>query len=186
MKTIYLCDISNFNAEIDYSEFDLVRKNYIDKIKSIKSKNQSIIAWKLLIYVLKSHFNMDNFDFENDNGKFFLKNGALCFSISHSHNLVAVCFDKEDCAIDLEKIDDRLLKLKRKIDSLKVKYNENPNFTLTENLACKWTHYECLFKAKKNLAIFSRKISDKLGNNYILSSTKNVDDVDFISIFSIV
>jgi len=83
----------------------------------------------------------------------FGKNSKFHISISHSHNLLAVILDEQETGIDIERIKEKILRIKEKFMSdseLESLHNENP----AEQLTVYWCAKESLYKlyGKKELA----------------------------------
>ncbi len=94
-------------------------------------------------YAAKKYFHIENSEIEVINNKPEFKFADVHFSISHSHNIAAVCFDFNDVGFDIEIIKNR--------DWLNIA--ERMNFKLKENsieefYKC-WTKYEAEFKLQK-------------------------------------
>ena len=97
--------------------YDKTKKEHnLDELKSnipynIKRKYQQSedILNSLLGYTLLSKYLNDDFGYTNKNltynefGKPYLKD--IYFSISHSHNMIALIISNEECGIDIEYID---------------------------------------------------------------------------------
>lgn len=95
-------------------------------------------------------------------GKPFFKNWDICFSLSHSKNIVIACFDKDPCGIDIEYMKRRNLK------ELSSYYKKD--FNTTEDFYKFWTLNEAIFK---------------IGSNYKDSFSLILDNQYFVNIVSL-
>jgi len=81
-----------------------------EKIKRLATeslKKESIVGEYLLIKGLKEYFDIDYKEIEivkNDNGKPFIKDKNIYFSISHSYGLIVCAISNKNIGIDVEKI----------------------------------------------------------------------------------
>lgn len=128
---------------------NIIRDEEINLATSEKVKKQKFFTWKLLQSALKElGFNADEIEFfKSENGKW--SSNKFHFSMSHSHNLIAVAISDCPVGIDVEMIkpiDERL--------ALKIlNYEELSKFsTLCEKekskyLILKWTEKESIFKS---------------------------------------
>ncbi len=161
---IYNCDYNKVKIE----NFCKLRKEYINSINDEKRKCQSVFAWQLLIYALKSEgvygsFLVDNF------GKWSLFDNQYNFSIAHSNNIVAVAIG--DCnilGIDVEECSEKVLKLNKKISKLMDNDLSEIDFFTRE-----WTRYESSIKAGNKANFIDKKIVDELLNQYYLTICTN-------------
>lgn len=179
MEKVYYSFVDLNVENLDYGLFDTERKKYIQTLTDNKHKAQSIYVWKLLLYAL-GQFNENvtkDYVFCNDNGRFYLKDQTLNFSLSHSNNLVAVIVSDFSCGIDVEKLDAKILKIKKRI--IKDIQQEKTFLSLFETeqikfLTEKWTEKEAKFKADSDLSVSFKTLSDKDGNEYVLAYTSKV------------
>lgn len=87
-----------------------------DKIKKLANDNlkrESITGEYLLIKGLKEYFDVDYNDIEiikNNNGKPFINEKNIFFSISHADNFVVCALSTKDIGIDVEKVKEVNLK----------------------------------------------------------------------------
>lgn len=56
----------------------------------------------LIKYVAKYYYDVKNPEIEYQNGKPFFKSREICFSISHSNNIVLVAFNNRNIGVDVE------------------------------------------------------------------------------------
>ena len=174
--------------------YDKTKKEHnLDELKSnipynIKRKYQQSedILNSLLGYTLLSKYLNDDFGYTNKNltynefGKPYLKD--IYFSISHSHNMIALIISNEECGIDIEYIDKD-----RNYDLLSKKILSDNEYDIYINelqkeeyfITC-WTKKEAFLKSlgtgiiKSKLSevdenINSLKIVDGNNKEYIIS-----------------
>ncbi len=106
--------------------------------KSEKRKIEYALGRFILNLALKNFYNKENFDIVIKNDKPCLKDNFIYFSISHSYDIVAICFDFKPVGFDIEHIKERNLqkiskRYKRDFADLKSFYNF-------------WTEYEAKYK----------------------------------------
>ena len=118
---------------------------------------------------------------KDDNGKPYLSKSNYHISISHKFPYVAVIFDKKKCGVDIEKIDDRVRKIKSKFLS------EKENLIIGKNLKKLveyWSMKETAYKVDGNtIPLKSIEIREKINNHYVCSingkiikmTTKEID-----------
>jgi 4'-phosphopantetheinyl transferase len=127
-----------FSSNIDFSEYDMME---YESIKHPFKKMQ----WLASRFLLKKMSNENRLLllYKNENGKPFFDNSNYHFSITHSHSYVAVILSKErNVSIDLEKITEKVLKVKHKfLHPLDFEQSEN-----LENLTQIWSAKETLYK----------------------------------------
>ena len=143
-------------------------KKYADiDIKSEKRFWEYTLGRYLVKTAANKFYNIQNTNIViKDSGKPEFEEGGIYFSISHSKEIVAVCFDEAPCGIDIEFIKDRNLSV------LSEYYNKN--FENHEDFYRFWTKneaeyklgqkakYNCFFKIGK---YFFAVVSDKEINN---------------------
>lgn len=123
------------------------RMQEIESCKSERVRREKYCAWKLLEYALNRSFGlcMQKIRFEkSENGKWTTEN--CFFSLSHCDGVAAVAVSRREVGVDVEKIADRMEKIKRKFlteDEL-CQYDEQEDKSLY--LAEKWTQKESVFK----------------------------------------
>ena len=98
---------------------------------------------------------------DKENGKPEFKSGGIYFSISHSENLLAVCFDEYPCGIDIEFMKDRNLK------DISKYYGQE--FKTLENFYKFWTKQEAEYKLGEK-AKYCKSLSIK---NYYFTVVSN-------------
>lgn len=167
MIKIYYCDIFDVGKKIlDYSDFSLNRKKYIDSINDGFRKAQSVAVWKLLLYALKRDFYVEKPSFLVCDGKWSLEGLSFEFSLSHSNNVVCVAVSNNGAVgVDVELCCDKLLKI---ANSFGVKQDE-PDVLL--KVAEKWTEKESIFKSNGGKVVLKRTIIDDNSNEYFLTAS---------------
>ena len=109
------------------------------ELKSEKRFYEYTIGRYLVCQAAKEFYNIKNTEIVfSPNGKPQFKNADLNFSISHSKNIVMVCFDNLPCGIDIEYIKPR--------DFEKLAKHYNQNFKNAEDFYKFWTLKEASFK----------------------------------------
>jgi hypothetical protein len=78
-----------------------------------RKRKQSFFVWKLLEYALND-IGVKSFNFSFDNGRWFLTNNEVYFSLSHSFDMVAVAISSQFIGVDIEIVSDKLLKLQKR------------------------------------------------------------------------
>lgn len=131
-----------------------------------KSKNESRVKQWLATRLLLHHFLPDTHINYNEKRKPFLSNGWN-ISISHSGDFVAIIInEKENCGIDIEKISNKVEKIKHKF----LNETDLKNITSEQDLTLYWGAKEALYKyygKKEVLFIENLFIED-------FSPTKNI------------
>ena len=167
MMKLYWSDILDLNFPSNNVDcLSLERIKYLESIKNEKRKKQSYFVWKLLEYVL----GINNISCEflvNENGKWQAKNNEIYFSLSHSENIVAVVIDDNIVGVDIEKVDEKINKIKKKI------LTNIPTDVSTCELTRLWTENESRYKSCKDFYTNSWIILDKLSNKYVLTVSSN-------------
>lgn len=110
MAIIYILNTHNLNPDLSlYNNIPYKRLEKIKKSKNITYIKESLGAQLLLNDILENKYflNLDNIEYiYNEQGKPYLKNIPLYFSITHSNGIVAVTVSKyEEVGIDIEKIE---------------------------------------------------------------------------------
>ena len=171
MVKVYYCDIKDV---LVYSSFITTlpkqRRDYVLSINDYNKRKQSVIVWKLLEYVLKTEFNLTENEFSCINGKWELKNNSVLFSLTHSNNIVAVAVGTQSIGVDVEIIQEKILKLSNKFGTTDI-----------EQLTLAWTKKESAFKNANNSTFYYETIHDLDNNKYFLTACSDLEP-DFIHI----
>lgn len=72
------------------------------KYLSEKKYLEHLCGLYLIKYVAKYYYDVKNPEIEYQNGKPFFKSREICFSISHSNNIVLVAFNNRNIGVDVE------------------------------------------------------------------------------------
>ena len=175
MEKIYYSFINLDNEKFDFKGFQNSRIDYINSFPDLKSKNQSYFVWKLLLLALKDFYFSHDLNFDNSNGKWYIKDCNIKFCLSHSDNLVSVVVGDSVVGVDVERISDKILKLEKryvKDNIIQSFYNGLNDYEKKFFLTKKWTENECKFKSNNaETLVFSTVINDNFGANFVLSCT---------------
>lgn len=141
---------------------------YLDKFNGQTKRIKEYNAGRYIVeYAAKNFFNIKNLEIEIINDKPKYKYSDIQFSISHSHNIAAVCFDKHPVGFDIEFIKQR--------DFIPIA--KRMNFVLKENTLNEfyreWTKFEAEYKLQqKSKNFFSSLFQEK----YIMTVASGNDD----------
>ena len=154
-KTRYVLWEITENYETLFSgiELDLKSKQMLSQKKSETHKNQFLAVRYLLKYL---SIDLHNLNYNSLGNPFFENNYKI--SISHSGVYVAVIISDTDVGIDIETINDRVLKIKSKYLETELNYPLELN---TQTSLIYWNIKESVFKAvdkpgidfKKNILV---------------------------------
>ena len=100
-------NINDYSDDFIFSFYELIykeKRNKIDKLLDFSEKKKSIIAEIMLKDLLLDYdIEYEQCSFKvSDNGKPYISNYDIYFSISHSKNYIAVCVSKNNIGIDIE------------------------------------------------------------------------------------
>lgn len=129
-----------------------------------KHKRGHIAARRIIEYCAKNFYNIENPELEIVDEKPQFKYSTLQFSISHSGEYAAVCFDKNPVGFDIERIRNRDYKLIAQRMQFELKEN-----SLLEFYRC-WTEYEATFKLHNEVKY---RFCDTLNDNYVFFIASN-------------
>ncbi len=165
MVKVYFTDITNCEySQDEVNAFHMLRRDYVNSINDPERKRQSAFVWMLLQKVLSDLKVSGNFSVDSK-GRWRIIEGGAKFSIAHSGNIVAIAVgDAEYMGVDVEKCSEKVLKLKSKLGDYKP-----TNVSGIEYITREWTKKESAFKAGKKCEFFSRKVFDKIGEEYFLT-----------------
>ena len=129
--------------EEDIDELLYIAKNKNINIKDIPEvKNQSKIKQWLATRLLLNNYFTDVMIVYNEKGKPFLSNGWN-ISISHSGDYVVILLnEKNNCGIDIEKISNKIEKIKHKF----LNESDLKKITTEQDLTIYWSAKETLYK----------------------------------------
>jgi phosphopantetheinyl transferase (holo-ACP synthase) len=164
-------DENFYKQGIDFTDFDSLE---LSKIVNPTKRLQ----WLASRFWVKKLSNQQQQLFleKTELGKPHIVNYPIKFSISHSRNLVAViCSNTQDVAIDIETIQDKVLKIKHKFIHPK-DFEQGENL---QHLAMIWSAKETIYKHchTKELYSFKEQIAIEsytdFSMNYNLSNFQN-------------
>lgn len=177
---VFYSDITNCDiSKVDINAFNLIRKDYVNSITDPERKRQSAYVWLLLQKALADMNVSGNFSVDSK-GRWRIIEGGAKFSIAHSGNIITVAIgNTEYVGVDVEKCSEKVLKLKSKLGDFKPY-----NMSNTEHITREWTKKESAFKAGKKCEFYSRKVFDKIGDEYFLTlCTKDkFDDFEYVDV----
>ncbi len=177
---VYYTDITNCVVnQADINAFNLMRKDYVNSITDPERRQQSAFVWMLLQKALADIKVSGNFSVDSK-GRWRIIEGGARFSLTHSGSIVAVAFGNADhIGVDVEKCAEKVLKLKTKLGDFKTN-----NLSNIEHLTREWTKKESAYKAGKKCEFYSRKIFDKIGQEYFLTLCTNdkFEDFEYIDV----
>src|SRR5574344_1026276 len=117
-------------------------ESFANKYKSKKQDAEYILGRFLVKFADKKFFGEKNLEIKLEDKKPKLNNPNLNFSISHSNNIVAVCFDKNAVGFDIE-----FMGKNRDIEALAKHLRINA--ATEKEFYQYWTGYEAEYKCKK-------------------------------------
>ena len=109
---LYHCDISKMSDEEFlnlYAHADKNRQNKADRLRNNPDKKLSIAAGELVRKAVSEKFNIDKNDIRfrvGKNGKPYIENIDIEFSISHSGDIAMCAISDKPVGLDIEKIRD--------------------------------------------------------------------------------
>jgi hypothetical protein len=177
---VYYSDITGYDTSlVDINSFNLIRRDYVNTITDPNRKRQSAYVWLLLQKALADENVSGNFSVDTK-GRWRIIEGGIKFSLAHSGNIVAVAFgNTENVGVDVEKCAEKVLLLKSKLGDFKPN-----NMSNIEHITREWTKKESAYKAGKKCEFYSRKIFDKIGDEYFLTlCTKDkFNDFEYVDV----
>lgn len=138
--------------------------DFLNQFNSLKRRREYFLSRFLLNFVSKNFYNIKSAETEVINKKPQFRFSDLQFSISHSHDYIAICFDNNPIGFDIEKI-----KPRNYMDILE-HFKVNKEFTQDQFYQF-WTLYESKIKLQQNEIL--SKSSVKIFENYIMSIVSN-------------
>ena len=122
---------------------------------------------------------------KEENGRPFLADNPLYFSISHSENLIGIAFDKNKIGLDIEFVKPR------NFDDILKYFKISPKEPISETEFYQiWTSYEAQYKSGTDISLqnftysgFAGAISSKNGTtpHFYKTTIKHVSDFDMCS-----
>ena len=136
---IYIIEINNAE-KVKKETLKLFEKK---KISDETKWKTHCLAYLLVDKFLEEVYGIKSREIVFESGKPILIDGGKHFSISHSHDLIAIAFSDSNCGVDIEKI--KLREFKKIAEKMKFEAE-----TLGEFYQ-EWTKYEALYKLGKNI-----------------------------------
>jgi len=163
--------IKNYNEEEYKNFYDKIKKEKQNRIKKYinkDAKKRSILGEQLLIELLKEeNINYKNIEIKtNENGKPFIKNQKIYYSISHSYDYVISVISNKPIGIDIEKI------RKTSLNTIKKISKEKKEITSERELFQIYTLKEAYLKMKGLSLIDINNVEFKIEKNIICSDSK--------------
>ncbi len=165
--TLGLWKLSEDESQLVDSFSKIAPPDEIIKAEKFKypARKSEWIATRLLMYHLLDKVVAIDYD---QNGKPIIENQNQCISISHTKGMVAVIIAKNLAGIDIELINDRVLKIGNKFMS-GIERNQVSSDAKSTHLLAYWSAKETLFKIsggkgldfKKNLYINPFQLRNK-------------------------
>lgn len=186
---VYIYDFSvqsvkdgNIFGNIDFSDILCKkRREEIENIGDLKEKCRKYYSWKLLQFALAKRgmdIKKQNF-FRNKNGKWFAND--VCFSISHTQNIVAVAVADCEVGIDIEKSDRTVDKAL--FDKIACEEEKEAFFSpAIKDILTLWTKKEAIFK-RNGEEIFIAKDINTLAENVQTIVTEDKELIISVSSF---
>jgi 4'-phosphopantetheinyl transferase len=142
--TLGLWDLTENESQM-FAEFMLIApKNEIYKVEKFKypSRKTEWMATRLLMYHLLNKVVEIDYDIH---GKPLILNQEQCISISHTKGMVAVIIAKNLAGIDIEMVNDRVLRVEERfLSGIEMKQIKGDN--KLESLLAYWSAKETLYK----------------------------------------
>lgn len=131
-------------------------------------------------YAAKEYYNINNYDMEIINNKPQFKTNPIKFSISHTKNIAAVCFDSDEVGFDIEIIRKRDFELISK----RMKFNTITN--TPEEFYENWTKYEAEYKLHFPVkSRYTAKFLDKYFMSIVSNKNKEIEkSLKIIEVFT--
>lgn len=106
MAVVYILNANNLTTDLSkYNNINLNRLEKINKSKNTLFIKEQLGSHLLLNDILENNYFLDPNTIEyiySENGKPYLKNKNLYFSLSHSNGVVALTVSKEEVGLDIE------------------------------------------------------------------------------------
>lgn len=132
-------------------------RNYASDDKYI----EHLLGLFLTKYIAKHFYNISDLEIERKNDKPFFKEGKMCFSISHSKDVVLVAFNNKNIGVDVEYISER-----KNFKAIMERFGEKVENPTCEDFYRFWTLYEAGVKLNEDIKSF---FVVKLEKDYMLS-----------------
>lgn len=134
---------------------------FIDKnLKSEKRQIERALSRVILNYAVKDFYKIENIDIDYKNKKPYFVNSNICFSISHSNNIVMVGANQTETGLDIEFMKDRNFK--------KIGEYYKKEFQNKKDFYKFWTNYEAQYKLQGKL---KNSLTFEFLDDYMVSIT---------------
>ena len=101
---IYLIDTSVFTDDF-YKRISEAEKIVFRGGSECKNNRHSVCGRVLLGYILHNHCSVSSFSYTlGENGKPYLRDENIYFSISHSGDMILCCVTEKECGCDIEQV----------------------------------------------------------------------------------
>jgi len=153
--TLGLWNLSEAENQLVDSFSKIAPQEEIIKAEKFKypARKSEWIATRLLMYHLLNKVVTIEYD---QNGKPIIENQNQCISISHTKGMVAVIIAKNLAGIDIELMNDRVLKIENKFLS-GIEQNQIPSGSKSSHLLAYWSAKETLYKISGGKGLDFRK-----------------------------
>ena len=143
-----------------------------------KSERQHFAGRYIVEYAAKNIYNIDNTEIEIINNKPYFKYSDIKFSISHSGEIAAVCFDKNPVGLDIERM------LPRDFEAISKRMEFESKTNTLEEFYENWTMFEAAYKLQNS---FKSKFTSVFNHEYMMSivSSSVIDIKNEIKFFEI-
>lgn len=103
LKISKVTDFSSYQLDECFEKLDATEKQYILNKKNSESKKCSLAARILLLCGLEEHYGIKNpLIKRTENGKPYLADNKVYFSVSHTRDTVAVALSRHPVGVDIE------------------------------------------------------------------------------------
>ena len=192
---VFICSLQGYTEEHAEKHFELLplwRKEKILSLKNKQKRKESILAFSLLMSVLKKEFEIECFSFKyNKNGKPYLTEEEVCFNVSHCKNAVVVGASVDKIGVDVECIQKPRESVLARIFSGEerdfINKSIDPSFTFTKIWTEKEAKAKCLgwsILKPQTCFDFSDYMVSGFGNDsfYVSACTKNMHSPSFLNV----
>jgi phosphopantetheinyl transferase len=146
------------------------------KYKSEEKFLEHLCGIFLTKFVAQKFYNIKNTDIKIENGKPYFPNTEIFFSISHSKNIIAVGFDKNNLGIDVEYMENR--NFKRVLE----RYNQSFDNPTPKDFYNFWTIHEATIKLGSGPKSTSSSVLEKYYAISCVSEVENTMPVKIINL----
>ena len=169
---IYYIKKDEFIKQVSKQELEKVSDGR--QYKSEKKYIEHLCGLYLVKYIAKNYYNIENTQIITKDNKPKFSDKNICFSISHSKNIIMVAFDNSNIGIDIEYMANRDFK------SILNYYHKQIEDLTKEGFYRFWTEYEAQIKLGTKI---KSKFSKPVEKDYMMTV---VSDVPMVSDFEII